>query len=70
MVTPDRSTRPTSAPAIAQSHVIEPTLPPVSDNKEPAVTKTEKEIQRKELKREEVLPEKPKTEPSQDFKVC
>lgn len=69
MVTPDRSTRPTSAPAIAQSHVIEPTPPAASDNKEPAVTKTE-EIQRKELKREEKLPEKPKTEPAEDSQVC
>ncbi|XP_077193310.1 protein 4.1 isoform X11 [Paroedura picta] len=66
VVTPDRSTRPTSAPAIAQSHVIEPTPPAVSDNKEPAVTKTE-ETQRKELKHEETLPEKPKTGPAEEF---
>ncbi|XP_054854991.1 protein 4.1 isoform X2 [Eublepharis macularius] len=69
VVTPDRSPRPTSAPAIAQSHAVEPTPPAVSDNKEPAVTKTEKETQRKELKREETLPEKPKSEPSEDFQV-
>nr|XP_056701733.1 protein 4.1 [Euleptes europaea] len=67
VVTPDRSTRPTSAPAIAQSHVVEPTPPTVSDNKEPAVAETEKETQRKELKHEETLPEKPKTEPAKDF---
>ncbi|XP_042296096.1 protein 4.1 isoform X16 [Sceloporus undulatus] len=62
VVTPDRSPRPTSAPAIAQSHLAEPTPPAVPDSKEPAVTKPEKEIIRKEVKVEETPPEKSKTE--------
>lgn len=71
MVTPDRSPRPTSAPAIAQSHVIEPMLPAViSESKEPAVTKAEKETLRKEVKREETLPEKAKKEPAEGVQVC
>ncbi|KAH0631253.1 hypothetical protein JD844_005514, partial [Phrynosoma platyrhinos] len=62
VVTPDRSPRPTSAPAIAQSHLAEPTSPAVPDSKEPEVTKPEKEIIRKEVKVEETPPEKTKTE--------
>ncbi|XP_066494639.1 protein 4.1 isoform X21 [Tiliqua scincoides] len=66
VVTPDRSPRPTSAPAIAQSHVIEPMLPAVvSESKEPAVTKVEKETLRKEAKHEETVPEKAKKEPAE-----
>ncbi|XP_061452219.1 protein 4.1 isoform X41 [Rhineura floridana] len=65
VVTPDRSPRPKSAPAIAQSHVTESAPPVVSDSKESAVTKAEKE--RKEVKREETLPEKAKTEPTEGF---
>ncbi|XP_061452194.1 protein 4.1 isoform X19 [Rhineura floridana] len=67
VVTPDRSPRPKSAPAIAQSHVTESAPPVVSDSKESAVTKAEKE--RKEVKREETLPEKAKTEPTEGFQV-
>nr|XP_034975088.1 protein 4.1 isoform X7 [Zootoca vivipara] len=63
VVTPDRSPRPTSAPAIAQSHVTEPAPPVVSESKEPAVTKAEKE--RKEVQHEQTLPEKTKTEPAE-----
>ncbi|XP_033013856.1 protein 4.1 isoform X21 [Lacerta agilis] len=63
VVTPDRSPRPTSAPAIAQSHVTEPTPPVVSESKEPVVTKAEKE--RKEVQHEKTLPEKTKTEPAE-----
>ncbi|XP_060640630.2 protein 4.1 isoform X8 [Anolis sagrei] len=62
VVTPDRSPRPTSAPAIAQSHLAEPTSPPVPDNKESAITKPEKETIRKEAKVEETPAEKSKTE--------
>ncbi|KAJ6663502.1 hypothetical protein lerEdw1_009581 [Lerista edwardsae] len=66
VVTPDRSPRPTSAPAIAQSHVIEPMLPAViSESKEPTATKAEKETLRKEVKREDTLPEKAKKEPAE-----
>ncbi|XP_053254553.1 protein 4.1 isoform X29 [Podarcis raffonei] len=65
VVTPDRSPRPTSAPAIAQSHVTEPTPTVVSESKEPVVTKAEKE--RKEVQHEQTLPEKTKTEPAEGF---
>lgn len=70
VVTPDRSPRPTSAPAIAQSHVIEPTPSAVSANKEAAVTKTEKETLRKDVKDEVMQLEKAKTEPAEGFQVC
>ncbi|XP_028598659.2 protein 4.1 isoform X7 [Podarcis muralis] len=63
VVTPDRSPRPTSAPAIAQSHVTEPTPSVVSESKVPVVTKAEKE--RKEVQHEQTLPEKTKTEPAE-----
>ncbi|XP_053122907.1 protein 4.1 isoform X32 [Hemicordylus capensis] len=68
VVTPDRSPRPTSAPAIAQSHAIEP-IPPAaaSASKESAIAKAEKETLRKEVKYEETLPEKAKTEPAEGF---
>ncbi|XP_063168040.1 protein 4.1 isoform X5 [Candoia aspera] len=69
VVTPDRSPRPTSAPAIAQSHVTEPALPAASDSKEPAVLKTEKETVKKEVKLEGALQDKVKTEPAEGFQV-
>ncbi|XP_028598667.2 protein 4.1 isoform X15 [Podarcis muralis] len=67
VVTPDRSPRPTSAPAIAQSHVTEPTPSVVSESKVPVVTKAEKE--RKEVQHEQTLPEKTKTEPAEGSQV-
>uniref|UniRef100_A0A8D0H0M8 Protein 4.1 n=1 Tax=Sphenodon punctatus TaxID=8508 RepID=A0A8D0H0M8_SPHPU len=67
VVTPDRSPRPTSAPAIAQSHVVEPTAPAGLDPKE-LVSKTEKEAVKTEIKREETLPEKAKTETTEVVK--
>ncbi|XP_039190270.1 protein 4.1 isoform X17 [Crotalus tigris] len=69
VVTPDRSPRPTSAPAIAQSHVTEPTVPAVSVSKEPAVLKIEKETVKKEVKLEGTLQDKAKTEPAEGFQV-
>uniref|UniRef100_A0A8C3SB05 Protein 4.1 n=1 Tax=Chelydra serpentina TaxID=8475 RepID=A0A8C3SB05_CHESE len=66
VVTPDRSPRPTSAPAIAQRHVAEPTPPAASDTKEIVVgSKVEKEALETEGKREEMPPEKAKMEPSE-----
>ncbi|KAM7138819.1 protein 4.1 isoform 23-T26 [Macrochelys suwanniensis] len=66
VVTPDRSPRPTSAPAIAQRHVAEPTPPAASDTKEiVVVSKVEKEALDTEGKREEMPPEKAKMEPSE-----
>ncbi|XP_058051246.1 protein 4.1 isoform X2 [Ahaetulla prasina] len=67
VVTPDRSPRPTSAPAIAQSHVTEPTVPAASVSKEPAVLKTEKETVKKEVKLEGTLQDKAKAEPAEGF---
>uniref|UniRef100_A0A670Y8G4 Protein 4.1 n=1 Tax=Pseudonaja textilis TaxID=8673 RepID=A0A670Y8G4_PSETE len=67
VVTPDRSPRPTSAPAIAQSHVTEPTVPAASVSKEPAVLKTEKETVKKEVKLEGTLQDKAKTEAAEGF---
>ncbi|XP_070805594.1 protein 4.1 isoform X26 [Pituophis catenifer annectens] len=67
VVTPDRSPRPTSAPAIAQSHVTEPTVPVASISKEPAVLKTEKETEKKEVKLEGTLQDKAKAEPAEGF---
>ncbi|KAK9394677.1 protein 4.1 [Crotalus adamanteus] len=69
VVTPDRSPRPTSAPAIAQSHVTEPTVPAISVSKEPAVLKIEKETVKKEVKLERTLQDKAKTEPAEGFQV-
>nr|XP_023961602.1 protein 4.1 isoform X16 [Chrysemys picta bellii] len=70
VVTPDRSPRPTSAPAIAQRHVVEPTPPAASDTKEiVVVSKVEKEAVETEGKHEEMLPEKAKMEPSEVAKV-
>ncbi|XP_074790463.1 protein 4.1 isoform X4 [Natator depressus] len=70
VVTPDRSPRPTSAPAIAQRHVAESTPSAASDTKEiVAVSKVEKEAVETEGKREEMLPEKAKMEPSEVAKV-
>ncbi|XP_032084372.1 protein 4.1 isoform X10 [Thamnophis elegans] len=67
VVTPDRSPRPTSAPAIAQSHVTEPIVPAASVSKEPAVLKTEKETVKKEVKVEGTLQDKAKAEPAEGF---
>ncbi|XP_013926363.1 PREDICTED: protein 4.1 isoform X10 [Thamnophis sirtalis] len=69
VVTPDRSPRPTSAPAIAQSHVTEPIVPAASVSKEPAVLKTEKETVKKEVKVEGTLQDKAKAEPAEGFQV-
>ncbi|OXB54038.1 hypothetical protein ASZ78_010320 [Callipepla squamata] len=62
VITPERSPRPTSAPAIAQSHVAE-AAPAKPDAKEAhAASKAEKEAVKAEAKREEILPERAKAE--------
>ncbi|XP_065600565.1 protein 4.1 isoform X17 [Cyrtonyx montezumae] len=62
VITPERSPRPTSAPAIAQSHVAE-AAPAKPDAKEAhAASKVEKETVKAEAKREEILPERAKAE--------
>ncbi|XP_075765216.1 protein 4.1 isoform X36 [Pelodiscus sinensis] len=70
VITPDRSPRPTSAPAIAQRHVAEPTPPASSDTKEiVVVSKVEKEALDTEGKREEMPYELVKMEPPEVAKV-
>ncbi|XP_019367701.1 PREDICTED: protein 4.1 isoform X5 [Gavialis gangeticus] len=70
VITPDRSPRPTSAPAIAQSHVAEPTPPAASAFKEmEVVSKKEKEAAKTEVKHEEMPSDKDKMEPAEVTKV-
>ncbi|NWS86031.1 EPB41 protein, partial [Toxostoma redivivum] len=59
VITPERSPRPTSAPAIAQSHAAEP-APAKSDRKDVATSKVGKETAKSDVKCEEFPPEKPK----------
>ncbi|NXP32346.1 EPB41 protein, partial [Leiothrix lutea] len=59
VITPERSPRPTSAPAIAQSHPAEP-APAKSDVKDVATSKVGKETAKSDVRREEFSPEKPK----------
>ncbi|XP_066191359.1 protein 4.1 isoform X35 [Sylvia atricapilla] len=59
VITPERSPRPTSAPAIAQSHPAEPASTK-SDVKDVATSKVGKETAKSDVRREEFPPEKPK----------
>ncbi|NXQ33903.1 EPB41 protein, partial [Alaudala cheleensis] len=59
VITPERSPRPTSAPAITQSHSAEP-APAKSDVKDVATSKVGKETAKSDVRREEFSPEKPK----------
>ncbi|NXC41925.1 EPB41 protein, partial [Penelope pileata] len=68
VITPERSPRPTSAPAIAQSHVAEAAPKPAARDAV-AVSKAEKEVVKTEVKREEVLPERAKPEAAEASKV-
>ncbi|XP_010290086.1 PREDICTED: protein 4.1 [Phaethon lepturus] len=64
VITPERSPRPTSAPAIAQSHAAEP-VPAKPDAKDVvAASKVEKEAAKPDARREEIPPEKAKPEPA------
>ncbi|XP_064381028.1 protein 4.1 isoform X8 [Dromaius novaehollandiae] len=68
-ITPERSPRPTSAPAIAPSHGPD-AVPAKPDAKEaPAAPRAEKEGAKAETKREEIPPEKAKPEPAEAAKV-
>ncbi|KAM9532270.1 protein 4.1 isoform 11-T13 [Guaruba guarouba] len=64
VITPERSPRPTSAPAIAQTHAAEsvPAKPSVKDVA--AAYKVEKETAKPDLRREEIPAEKAKPEPA------
>ncbi|NXM05452.1 EPB41 protein, partial [Tyrannus savana] len=68
VITPERSPRPTSAPAIAQSHPAEP-APAKPDLKDVATSKTGKETAKADVRREEFPPEKAKAEPADASKV-
>ncbi|XP_005058451.1 PREDICTED: protein 4.1 isoform X1 [Ficedula albicollis] len=59
VITPERSPRPTSAPAIAQSHAAEPG-PAKPDLKDVATSKAGKETAKSDVRYEEFPPEKPK----------
>ncbi|NXB37765.1 EPB41 protein, partial [Eulacestoma nigropectus] len=59
VITPERSPRPTSAPAIAQSHPAEP-APAKPDVKDVAASKVGKETAKSDVRREEFPPEKAK----------
>ncbi|KAM6043741.1 protein 4.1 isoform 17-T21 [Theristicus caerulescens] len=64
VITPERSPRPTSAPAIAQSHAAEP-VPAKPATKDVVVaSKVEKEPAKPDARREEIPPEKAKPEPA------
>ncbi|XP_032304900.1 protein 4.1 isoform X11 [Coturnix japonica] len=68
VITPERSPRPTSAPAIAQSHVAE-AAPAKPDAKEVlAASKVEKEALKADAKREEIHPERAKAEQAEASK--
>ncbi|KAM9606613.1 protein 4.1 isoform 21-T25 [Morphnus guianensis] len=69
VITPERSPRPTSAPAIAQSHAAEP-VPAKPDMKDAvAASKVEKETAKPDARREEIPLEKAKPEPADASKV-
>ncbi|KAF2988173.1 hypothetical protein EK904_014832, partial [Melospiza melodia maxima] len=66
VITPERSPRPTSAPAIAQSHPAEPA--PAKSSVKDVTSKVGKETAKSDVRREEFPPEKPE-EPVDASKV-
>ncbi|XP_064897367.1 protein 4.1 isoform X28 [Columba livia] len=69
VITPERSPRPTSAPAIAQSHAAEPGPAKPGSKDVVAVSKIEKEAAKPDVRREEIPLEKAKPEPADTSKV-
>ncbi|NXF88205.1 EPB41 protein, partial [Eubucco bourcierii] len=69
VITPERSPRPTSAPAIAQSHAAEqvPAKPDVKDVV--TASKVEKETAKPDVRREEILVQRTKVETADEPKV-
>ncbi|NXO83508.1 EPB41 protein, partial [Sitta europaea] len=67
VITPERSPRPTSAPAVGQSHPAEP-APAKSYMKDMATSKVGKETAKSDVRHEEFPPEKPK-EPADASRV-
>ncbi|XP_072741487.1 protein 4.1 isoform X11 [Ciconia boyciana] len=64
VITPERSPRPTSAPAIAQTHAAEPVPAKPNAKDVVAASKVEKEAAKPDVRREEIPPEKAKPEPA------
>ncbi|XP_074663402.1 protein 4.1 isoform X23 [Strix aluco] len=64
VITPERSPRPTSAPAIAQSHAAEPVPAKPGVKDAVAASKVEKEIVKPDVRHEEIPPAKAKPEPA------
>ncbi|XP_010180694.1 PREDICTED: protein 4.1 [Mesitornis unicolor] len=69
VITPERSPRPTSAPAIAQSHAAEPGPAKPDPKDKVSVSKVEKEPAKPVARREEILVEKAKPQPVDTTKV-
>uniref|UniRef100_A0A8C8AV65 Protein 4.1 n=1 Tax=Otus sunia TaxID=257818 RepID=A0A8C8AV65_9STRI len=69
VITPERSPRPTSAPAIAQSHAAEPVPAKPGVKDVVAASKVEKETVKPDVRREEIPPAKAKPEPADASKV-
>ncbi|XP_074663400.1 protein 4.1 isoform X21 [Strix aluco] len=69
VITPERSPRPTSAPAIAQSHAAEPVPAKPGVKDAVAASKVEKEIVKPDVRHEEIPPAKAKPEPADASKV-
>ncbi|XP_053942317.1 protein 4.1 isoform X18 [Cuculus canorus] len=64
VITPERSPRPTSAPAITQSHAAEPILAKPGTKDVVTASKVEKEAAKPDVRHEEIPPEKAKPEPA------
>ncbi|XP_053942307.1 protein 4.1 isoform X9 [Cuculus canorus] len=69
VITPERSPRPTSAPAITQSHAAEPILAKPGTKDVVTASKVEKEAAKPDVRHEEIPPEKAKPEPADVSKV-
>ncbi|NXY77519.1 EPB41 protein, partial [Glareola pratincola] len=69
VITPERSPRPTSAPAIAQTHAVEPVPAKPVAKDVVAASKIEKDVAKPDVRREEIPPEKAKPEPADASKV-
>ncbi|XP_026719294.1 protein 4.1 isoform X15 [Athene cunicularia] len=69
VITPERSPRPTSAPAIAQSHAAEPVPAKPGLKDAVAASKVEKETVKPDVRREEIPPAKAKPEPADASKL-
>ncbi|XP_030075678.1 protein 4.1 isoform X6 [Microcaecilia unicolor] len=69
VVTPNRSPRPISAPAIAQSHVIEPSHPAPASSKDASNYKIVKETVKADVNHDEKPVESAKPEPLEEVKI-